>query len=256
MNSCLYKGTITHSRLRPFRHSFRYKAYYALFDIDELDQLDKELRLFSLERFNLYSFHGSDHGIDAATGIRQWAEEILSEAGVLLNGGPIRLLAFPRVLGYEFNPLSIWYCYDSDSVLRAVLHEVRNTFGDRHVYVVPIGARSDLRHSFSKRLHVSPFNNMEQTYHFAMTEPGSHLSIGIDQHDTNGTMFRAGMRLARLPMTDMNLLRLFAAHPMVTGRVIVGIHWQALRLWLKGARYHLRPEPTAPGVTIEAGVLS
>lgn len=256
MNSSLYRGTVTHSRLKPFGHSFRYGIYYAMFDIDELPTLDKSLLLFSLERFNLYSFRPSDHGLRNVQDIRPWVEELLAEAGVPLRDGPIELLTLPRVLGYEFNPLSIWYCYDTAAVLQAVLYEVRNTFGDRHVYVVRTEGEKDLRHSFPKRLHVSPFNDMEQTYHFAITKPGAHLSIGIDQHDADGTMFRAGMRLKRLPMTDRNLIRMFAAHPFVTGSVIAGIHWQALRLWLKGARYHRRPEPAVPPVTIEAGVLS
>ena len=252
--SWLYRGTVTHTRLKPFRHGFTYRVYYTLLDIDELTTL--HLRLFSIGGFNLYSFHPSDHGVRTAGEIRPWVEETLANAGIHLDGGPIRLLAFPRVLGYVFNPLSVWYCYDTDSQLRAVLHEVRNTFGDRHVYVVPIRDERDMRHSFPKRLHVSPFNDMDQTYHFSITDPGAHLSIGIEQRDADGTMFRAGMRLHRLPLTDLNLFRLFVTRPLVTGKVIVGIHWQALRLWLKGARYHRRPEPTAPTVTIESSVSS
>lgn len=254
--SSLYRGTVTHTRLRPFRHSFRYRVYYTLLDIDELPTLDHDLRLFSLGRFNLASFHPSDHGVRSAAEVRPWVEGILADAGVHLDGGSIKLLAFPRILGYVFNPLSVWYCYDADSELRAILYEVRNTFGDRHVYAVPISDGRDLKHSFAKRLHVSPFNDMDQTYRFTITDPGAYLSIGIEQRDADGTMFRAGMRFARLPLTDWNLLRMFVMHPLVTGKVIAGIHWQALRLWLRGARYHRRPEPTAPTVTIEASVSS
>ncbi|MFZ0493049.1 MAG: DUF1365 domain-containing protein [Acidimicrobiia bacterium] len=253
-HSYLYRGTIAHTRLKPFRHGFRYRVYYTLLDIDELATLD--LRLFSVGGFSLYSFHPSGHGVRTPGEIRPWVEGILADAGIHLDGGSIKLLAFPRVLGYVFNPLSVWYCYDIDSELRAVLYEVRNTFGDRHVYAVPIRDNNDLRHSFAKRLHVSPFNDMDQTYQFSITDPAAYLSIGIEQRDAEGTMFRAGLRLERLPLTDLNLLRVFVTHPLVTGKVILGIHWQALRLWLKGARYHRRPEPTAPTVTIETSVSS
>jgi DUF1365 family protein len=254
MRSCLYEGKVTHSRLRPFRHSFAYRVYYALLDIDEVTSLGA--RLLSVGRTNLYSFHPSDHGFDTIAEIRSWISGVLAEVGVEQHGVRISLLTFPRVVGYTFNPLSVWYCHDSDDRLRVVLYEVLNTFGDRHVYAVEIRDRHDLNHSFPKRLHVSPFNDMRQTYHFSITDPGTHLSIGIDQRDIDGTMFRAGMRLNRLELTDRNLLRLFITHPLITGSVIVGIHWQALRIWLKGGRYHRRPEPASRTVTIETRVES
>jgi DUF1365 family protein len=254
LSSCLYEGRVRHTRLEPLRHRFEYGVYYMLLDIDELERASAHLELFSLGRFNLYSFYPSDHGLQTVAEIRPWLEGVLAQAGVRLEGGSIKLLALPRIIGYVFNPLSVWYCYDEHSRLRAVIHEVRNTFGDRHIYVVPILERSDLEHSFGKRMHVSPFNDMEQTYHFTISEPGERLSIAIAQSDAAGTMFRAGLQLTRRPLTDRNLLRMFVAHPLLTGRVIFGIHWQALRLWLKGARYRKRPEPAASKVTVVGAV--
>jgi DUF1365 family protein len=254
LGSCLYQGRVRHTRLEPFRHRFEYGLYYMLLDIDELERLSAQLGLFSLGHFNLYSFHASDHGLQTVAEIRPWVEGVLTQAGVRLEGGSIKLLALPRILGYVFNPLSVWYCYDEHSRMRAVIHEVRNTFGDRHIYVVPILERADLEHSFEKRMHVSPFNDMEQTYHFTINEPGERLAIAIEQSDAAGAMFRAGLQLTRIPLTDRNLLRMFVAHPLLTWHVIVGIHWQAFRLWLKGARYRKRPEPGPSKVTVVGNV--
>jgi DUF1365 family protein len=250
LRSALYQGRVRHTRLHPLHHDFEYRIYYAMFDLGELEELARDLRFFSIGRPNLYGFDPADHGVEKVGDLRPWVEATLARAGVNLEGGRVSLLTLPSVLGYVFNPISVWYCYGPGDELRAVIHEVRNTFGDRHIYVAPIGASSDLRHAVEKRLHVSPFNDMDQTYHFTMTRPGDHLSLAIEQTDSEGTMFRAGLRLRRLPMNDLNLLKLFLAHPLVTLHVIVGIHWQALRLWLKGANYRKRPEPAKDTVTI------
>jgi DUF1365 family protein len=250
VRSALYRGRVRHTRLEPFRHDFEYRVYYAMFDLAELEGLARDLRLFSNGRLNLYGFDPADHGVDQIADLRPWVEATLARAGVTIEGGRVSLLTLPRVLGYVFNPISVWYCFGPKDELRAVIHEVRNTFGDRHIYVAPIEGPSALRHSVAKRLHVSPFNGMDQTYHFTMTVPGDHLSLAIEQTDSKGTMFRAGLRLRRVPMNDFNLLKLFLAHPLVTLHVIVGIHWQALRIWLKGAKYRKRPEPAKDTVTI------
>ena len=252
--SALYRGRVRHTRLRPFHHDFEYNVYYAMFDLDELEALASGLRLFSIGRFNLYGFDPADHGVERVEDLRPWVESTLAGAGVELDGGRVSLLTFPRVLGYVFNPISVWYCFGPDDELRAVIHEVRNTFGGRHVYVVPIRDPADLRHDVEKRLYVSPFNSMDHTYHFRMNRPGNHLALAIEQTDRNGKLFRAGLRLKKLPINDSNLLKLFLAHPLVTLHVIVGIHWQALRLWLKGASYQKRPEPSLPDVTIVGDV--
>ncbi len=250
--SALYRGTVRHTRLRPFHHDFEYRVFYGLFDLDELDDIDNDLRFFSVGRFNLFGFDRADHGPADGSALRPWVERVLAAAGVDLEGGRIRLLAFPRILGYVFNPLSVWYCHGPGGELRAVLHEVRNTFGDRHTYVVPVGDGA-MTHRFDKELHVSPFNDMDETYRFTITEPGDRLAVAIEQADVAGdTFFRAGLRLSRLPLTDRNLATLFLTHPLLTLKVIGGIHWQALRLWLKGAKYHHRPAPPADSISVVA----
>lgn len=248
--SALYRGTTRHTRFRPVNHDFEYRIFFGLFDIDELDELDRGLRLFSHSRFNLFSFDPQDHGPADGGPLRPWIDGILADAGIPIVGNRIELLALPRILGHVFNPISIWYVTAANGRLRAVIHEVRNTFGDRHLYVVPIQSKDDLHHRFAKRLHVSPFNPMDQEYAFSMNVPGERIAVGIAQSDDDGVLFRAGLALSRLPMSDSNLARLFASHPLVTLKVVGAIHWQALRLWLKGARYHRRPTPPVVETTV------
>lgn len=248
--SALYRGRLRHTRLHPVHHDFSYGVHYMMLDLAELGTLGEELKLFSIGRFNLFGFDPADHGVGAIDDLRPWVDSTLAHAGIRLDGGRVSLLAFPQVLGYVFNPISVWYCYGPQDDLRAVIHEVRNTFGDRHVYVVPVDGDGRLTHDVTKALHVSPFNPMDQTYRFDMSLPADHLSLSIAVSGTGGTIFRAGLSLSRLPMSDRNLLKIFFTYPLLTLHVIGGIHWQAFRLWLKGAVYRKRPEPGPMDVTI------
>lgn len=244
--SSLYVGRVEHTRLRPFEHGFEYRVFSLFIDLDELPSISRRLRLFSHNRFNLFGLADVDHGGRDGSGLRAWIEGHLAAAGIDLAGGSVRLLAFPRVLGYTFDPLTIWYCYHADGSLRAVLHEVKNTFGEQHGYLIPI--EGDLRHRFDKEFFVSPFMDMDASYEFAMTEPDERLSVGITMHDGEGPILRASMRGRRVPLTDGNLLRLFFTHPLLTLKVMSAIHWQGLLLWRKGARYRKRPAVPALSV--------
>ena len=248
--SALYVGRVGHTRLRPFRHSFEYRMYTMLIDLDEVELVGQRLRLFSHNRFNLFGLSDRDHGARDGSSLRSWIDGHLAEAGIDLAGGSVRLLAFPRVLGYTFDPLTIWYCFHADGTLRAILHEVKNTFGEQHGYLVPIDG--DLRHSFDKEFFVSPFMDMQARYDFAMNVPERHLSVGITMHDDEGEMLRASMRATRLELSDRNLLRLFFTHPLLTLKIITAIHWQGFRLWRKGAPYRRRPNPPAVPVRLVA----
>jgi DUF1365 family protein len=243
MRSAVYRGRVSHTRLRPFRHHFAYRVYYLYVDLDELDDLDRSVRGFSHGRFGLLSLADRDHG--DGSGLRAWADGVLAQAGV--SAERVALLAFPRVLGYVFDPISIWYAWQGEDLV-AVIHEVHNTFGDRHAYVVRLD--EGLRHGFDKELHVSPFMDMESRYEFAITVPGDRLTAGIRQHDGGGELFRASLRLARRPFATRTLLAMFFSHPLVTLKAVGAIHWQALRLWRKGATFHRRPEPRVPNVTV------
>jgi DUF1365 family protein len=233
----------------PVEHSFTYRVFYLFADLDELDALDQRVRWFSRNRFNLFSLYDSDHGPDDGTSLRAWINPLLERAGVELDAGAVMLLAYPRVLGYVFNPLAVWYCFGPDRELRALVYEVRNTFGDKHSYVVPIDG-SPSRHAVEKRMHVSPFMDIDQTYRFAVTRPGERFSLGIEVQQDDQIIFRASMRGERLALCNRNLIRLFLTHPLVTLKSIAAIHWEALFIWAKKVGFRPRPEPATPNVTI------
>ncbi len=244
--SALYVGRVMHQRLRPRRHRLAYRVYELLLDIDELPELDARLRWFSVGRFNLFSFHAGDYGDGSDTDLRQQVEARLREAG-LPTGGAIRLLTMPRLLGHGFNPLSIWFCHAPGSgALQALIHEVNNTFGERHRYLIPVADANApvLDQACDKQLFVSPFNGMTQRYRFRVEPPGASMSVGVSVHDEDGAVLHARLDGRRRPLSDAALLRVFFSHPLLTLKVVVAIRWEALRLWIK--RVPLQPRPAAP----------
>lgn len=251
MNSALYTGTVMHQRLRPRRHHLRYRVFSLLLDLDELPALAARLRLFSLDRFNLFSFHGRDHGAGEPQGPRAHVERQLQAAG-LPTGGPIRLLAMPRMLGHVFNPLSVYFCHAPGGALQAMLYEVNNTFGERHSYLVPVAPESAgegrwVEQRCDKHLHVSPFLPLDMHYRFRVRPPGEDLSVGVQAHDAQGAVLVARLDAQRRPLSDAALLRAFCTHPLLTLKVVGAIHWEALRLWCKRVPLHRRtPAPAAP----------
>lgn len=236
----LYVGEVMHMRLRPFRHQFRYRVFTALLDIDRLDQA--ESRLFRVDRFGLFSFHRRDHGARDGTALRPWVEDRLAAAG---RPAPARimLLSMPRLLGYAFNPLSVFFCHDAAGRLESVIYEVKNTFGDQIPYV--LDARPDAdgasRHRQAKEMYVSPFIGMDQTYRFTVRAPDARLAIRIKQSGPEGDWLIATQNGARRELTDRVLAGLVLSHPAAAFKVIAAIHWQALKLWLKGARFNRYP---------------
>lgn len=252
-HSALYTGRVMHKRLLPFGHRFIYRVFSLWLDLDEIPYLGHRLKLFSHNRFNLLSFHDRDHGPGTAAPLRPWLESALINSGIDTQGGAIRLLCFPRVLGYVFNPLSIYYCYHADGRLMAILHQVRNTFGEMHCYLIPVAADhrtgSPIRQQCAKQFYVSPFIGMRATYRFRLFEPTERLSIVIRQSVPEGQMLVASQTGRRKELTDGALLRAFLSHPLMTLKVMSAIHWQALWLWLKGAKFHRRPPPPSDPVT-------
>jgi DUF1365 family protein len=249
--SALYSGEVTHVRLRPRRHRLRYCIFYLLIDLDEIDQLASSLRLFSHNRFNLFSFSGRDHGDGSEASLREQMERHLRNAGVEA-GGPIRLLAMPRILGYAFNPLSIYFCHHKDGSLAAIVYEVNNTFGQRHSYLISVAAGSNgaIRQQSRKSLYVSPFMTTDMTYFFTVLPPGESLAISIRGHDAEGPLIVAKLIGKRRALTDASLLRAFLLFPLLTFKVIAAIHWEALLLWLEGVRLQRRPPRPDREVTI------
>ena len=244
-----------HMRLTPFAHRFRYRVFAVLLDIDRLEGTIGPLRLLNLDRFGLMSFHRRDHGARDGSDLRPWVEAQLAEAG-RPKPARIRLLSFPRLLGYVFNPLSVYYCEDASGRLESVVYEVKNTFGDQHPYVVSIdsGADGAARHGVDKGFFVSPFIGMDQTYRFTIRPPGARLALKIRQHNDAGPWLIASQIGIRRPLSDRQLARQWLGHPLMTLKVFAAIHWEALRLALKGARFYPYqgpypdPDITPPGL--------
>lgn len=248
--SCLYRGEVMHRRLRPFGHRFVYRVASLLVDVDALPALG--LRLLSHNRFNLFALHDRDHGRRDGSPLRPWVEQELRAAGIALGGGRIFLHCMPRLLGYVFNPISIYWCYGGDGRLRAVLCEVKNTFGEQCTYVLPADKRvpdEPLRAACAKGMYVSPFIAMDARYRFRLDDPEARLKLVIAESDRDGPLLVASHTGERRPLTDRTLLGAFLAFPFLTAKVVAAIHWEALRLWLKGARLAPRPAPQGQAST-------
>jgi DUF1365 family protein len=235
---CLYDGDVMHMRLQPFGHRFRYRVVTLLLDVDRLEETCGRLRLLALDRFGLFSFRRADHGPRDGGPLRPWAEARLAEAG-LPKPARLLLLSMPRLLGHSFNPLSVFYGYDADGRLESVIYEVKNTFGDQFPYALParVGPDGAARHTQPKEFFVSPFIPMDQTYRFTIRPPGERLAIRIKQADARGDYLIATQSGRAGPLTDAALARIALRTPWAMVKVMAAIHWQALRLWLKGARF-------------------
>lgn len=243
--SALYDGEVMHRRRDRFAYGFTYRVFSLLVDVDELPALERRLRFFSHNRFNLLSFHDRDHGPRDGRPLRAWIEALLRTRGVELEGGSIRLLCFPRLLGFVFNPLSVWYCRHRDGSLRALVCEVRNTFGGMHHYVLSDGGRPldwSAEYRARKVFHVSPFVQPEAEYRFRFQEPGERVGVYIKEFTRGAPLLDASIGGRKVPLMDARLLYMFGRMPFMTLKVIAAIHWQALKLWLRRARFHPVPE--------------
>jgi DUF1365 family protein len=252
MRSALYAGKVMHQRLRPRRHRLSYRIFMLLLDLDEIEKLARKLRLFSRIRFNLFSFVDRDHGDASEASLRAYVEREMKAAGMEPDGGPIRLLSMPRILGYAFNPLSVYFCYRLSGRLGAILYEINNTFGQRHSYLIPVEEASGqglVEQYCRKRFYVSPFMGMDMRYRFRIAPPAAKILVDIMGSDDEGPLIFAAFAGERRPLTDRTLALAFLAYPLLTLKVIAGIHWEALLLWAKGVRLQPRPAPPAESVT-------
>ena len=249
--SGIYRGAVIHTRLRPRRHRLRYRLFMMEFDLDELDDLPLDCRLFSHDRFNLFSFFDRDHADGSAEPLRAQVERRLRQAGLSIEGGAVRLVCMPRILGYVFNPISVYYCHAADGGLVAMLYEVNNTFGERHTYLIPADSSADtIRQSCAKRLHVSPFMDMDMSYDFRLTIPGDSVSLSITGRDTEGPLIATCFAGRRREVTDGALISAFFSYPLLTLAVVAGIHWEALKLFIKGIKVRRLPPAPKQSVTV------
>jgi DUF1365 family protein len=255
--AALYVGEVMHARLKPMGHRFSYRVMSLLIDLDRLDAADRQSPLFGVNRAALYSFHEADHGARDGSSLRLYAQRRAAEHGVDLTGGRVWLLCYPRLLGFTFNPLSVYFCHRAGGELALVIYEVRNTFGDSHAYVLPVKpgefSNAGLRQQQEKLFYVSPFIGMAARYHFRVSPPQERVKLRILQTDREGPLLAAAFIGRRRSLTNAALLRAFFALPLVTFKIVAAIHWEALRLWLKGARLVHRQNAATDNTILAAG---
>lgn len=229
--TALYVGRVQHTRLHPVRHKLSYRVFMGLFELDALERESGAVWAFGYNRPALISFYDKDHGDGSGRPLRSQIESHLRKAGLAFDVGAIRVLCMPRLFGYVFNPISAYFCYDAGGALSAIVHEVNNTFGERHFYALPYAA--DGRQACAKRFRVSPFLPMALDYAFRVAAPGEKAALSICVGSAKGLVLTASFQGARRPFTSSQILRLWLSHPALTFKVIAAIHWEALLLWLK-----------------------
>jgi DUF1365 family protein len=246
LSNGLLVSDVVHVRHVPKRHAFRYTVYYLCFPLSRMAELEAA-RPLSVNRTGLFSFYEKDHGLGQAAPAEAWIRRRMDEWGLTAADGEVVLLTMPRVMGYVFNPVSFWFCLDKAGQLRAVYAEVNNTFGEQHGYWCfhddqrPI-TRDDVL-TTRKQFHVSPFFEVTGEYRFRFAYGEEKLGVWID-HDAHGQhVLSTALTGKRQPLTTANLLYCFARYPLVTLKVIMLIHYHALRLVMKGIRYRTKPNP-------------
>lgn len=245
----LYVGSVMHARLREPKHRFRYRLLWLLVDIDRLQEAERACPLFSVGRWNLLSFSPRDHGPADGSPLRRHIDRLLSRSGIEATDGRVLLLCCPRVLGRVFNPLSVYFVYRADGALAATVYEVRNTFGERHVYVEPVaegtGEMSVITQDRGKSFHVSPFLPMNLRYRFRLSRPAETLRLRILALEGEKTVLSTAIEGERRPMQSGQILSALAGSILPLFGNLTGIHVEALRLWLAGAQIFRHPDRKA-----------
>ncbi len=246
----LFRGHTIHQRSMPFVHRFKYGLALIDIDIDRLDEAAKLSSLFSVDSANLFSFRPRDHGGRAAHELRSWAVGQFQTAGINLEGGSIRLVSFPRHLFYKFAPISLWLGHGSDGALKGILYEVKNTFGESHTYVAATPGNKRHQHDTAKAFHVSPFFDVSGTYKFTLRWDANDLNLVVATYKDGSQTHVATITAKARPATSAAFAKLALTKPISSLAVTLAIHWQALKLWLKGAKYHSKPKQSSERTTI------
>jgi uncharacterized protein len=250
----LYDGQVMHARMKPKEHRFTYQVYSLMIDIDRLAEADRVSQFFSVGRFNCLSFSQKDHGPGDGTPLGDYARNLLRDAG--LGPAPARILlwCYPRVLGFTFNPIAVYFAYDAADRLIGVIYEVRNTFGEMHTYVAPVidgeMTEAGLRQERDKLFYVSPFLDMPMHYRFRIRPPAGDFAFRILETDQGGPILAASFIGSHTDLTNASVLSAFFRMPLMTLKVVGGIHWEAMKLWFKGIRFFSRP-PAPPAISID-----
>ena len=253
IDSYIYNGTVIHKRFKPKKHYFKYKVFSLLINLSELDELVKNISFFSLNKFNIISFYERDHGARDGSSLVSWVKQNLKANNISTENIKIKLLCYPRILGYVFNPLSVFFIYDKDERLISILYEVKNTFGEQHTYVFRVEDENKLiQNNCKKKFHVSPFIKMDCNYFFKVLNPGEKLSVIIDQYDEKGKILFASQDGIRSDLISMNLMISYLKHPLMTFKIISAIHFEAFKLWVKGIKFVKKKLKIKNNITFES----
>ena len=251
-NSCIYNGTVIHKRYKPKTHFFKYSVFSLLLDLSELELLNDKIKFFSFNKFNLISFFEKDHGNRDGTSLVNWVKNYLKKNQIETENIKIKLLCYPRIFGYVFNPLSVFFVYDKNEKLVSILYEVKNTFGEQHTYVFRVDNENNLiQNNCSKKFHVSPFIQMDCNYFFKILKPGERLSIIIDQYDSTGKILFASQDGKKANLIGKELIKSYLKHPLMTFKIISAIHFEAFKLWIKGIKLVKKKLKIKNNITVE-----
>jgi len=253
MTSSIYNGAVIHNRFKPKKHFFKYNVFSLLIDLSELEDLDKRIKFFSFNKFNLVSFYEKDHGHRDGSSLVEWIKKNLNENNINSKDIRIKLLCYPRIFGYVFNPLSVFFIYDSSEKLISILYEVKNTFGEQHTYIFKVKDDANLfQHNCSKKFHVSPFIEMNCNYFFRILKPGEKISVIIDQYQTDEKILYASQDGKRVDFTSKELFKSYLKHPLMTFKIISAIHYEAFKLWTKGIKFIKKKLKIKNNITFES----
>jgi len=253
MTSSIYNGTVIHKRFKPKTHFFKYSVFSLLIDLSELDQLDKNIKFFSFNKFNLISFFERDHGDRDGSSLVEWVKKNLDKNNISSEDVKIKLLCYPRIFGYVFNPLSVFFIYNSNEKLISILYEVKNTFGEQHTYIFKVENENNIfQHNCSKKFHVSPFIEMNCDYFFKILKPGEKISVIIDQYHTKEKILYASQDGKRVDFNSKELLKSYLKHPLMTFKIISAIHFEAFKLWTKGIKFIKKKLKIKNNITFES----
>ncbi|MEO6302036.1 MAG: DUF1365 domain-containing protein [Bacteroidia bacterium] len=252
MNSCLYRCLVMHNRTKPVSHRFHYNVFLFYIDLDEIEILRKKLFLFSHNKFNFFSFRDKEHlrlpieNPDKSKTTKQHILDYLKQNGITILPTKIMLLTNLNVLGYNFNPVSFYYCFDEKNQAICCVAEVGNTFGEMKPYLLTKGNYSEnaFRLNTEKYFYVSPFLDHDANFDFTLAIPDEKLNNRIDTFKNNERIFISTLTGSKKPITNLNLLWYSIRFPFITLKIITLIHWNALLLWRKKIPYHKKGENT------------
>ena len=251
-NSKIYTGKVIHKRFKPKEHYFKYSVFSLLIDLNELEQINKDIKFFSYNKFNIISFFDKDHGDRDGSSIKLWVKKNLRNIGIMTEDISIKLLCYPRIFGYVFNPLSTYFIYNKRSELISIFYEVKNTFGEQHTYIFKAQDEKTVQNKCKKKFYVSPFIEMDCEYHFKTLNPREQLSVVINQNDKDGKLLFASQDGVSKDFNNKNLILSYLTHPLMTFKIIGAIHYEAFKLWAKRIKLIAKKIKLKNNITIES----